>query len=73
MFFLTYISYLAFIIELIFISIAIGKKECYIDNSNLTFSFLAAGLYYLAELVEEYSTIAKKCIWWQNTVHFMNF
>lgn len=30
--------------------------------------FSAAGLYYLAELVEEYSTIAKKIIWWMNAV-----
>jgi hypothetical protein len=51
MWFLTYISYLAIIVQLIFITIAI-----------------AAGLYYLAELVEEYSSIAKKCIWWTNTV-----
>ncbi|CAH1379356.1 hypothetical protein MTP99_003188 [Tenebrio molitor] len=50
MWFLTYISYLAIIVQLIFITIAI-----------------AAGLYYLAELVEEYSSIAKKCIWWTNT------
>lgn len=30
--------------------------------------FSAAGLYYLAELVEEYSTVAKKIIWWMNAV-----
>lgn len=29
---------------------------------------LAAGLYYLAELVEEYTSVAKKVIWWMNTV-----
>ncbi|XP_044262605.1 protein TEX261 [Tribolium madens] len=51
MWFLTYIGYLAIIVQLVFITIAI-----------------AAGLYYLAELVEEYSTIAKKCIWWTNTI-----
>lgn len=30
--------------------------------------FVAAGLYYLAELVEEYTVISKKVIWWMNTV-----
>ncbi|XP_018574149.1 protein TEX261 [Anoplophora glabripennis] len=28
---------------------------------------IAAGLYYLAELVEEYTSAAKKVIWWMNT------
>ncbi|KAL1510009.1 hypothetical protein ABEB36_004667 [Hypothenemus hampei] len=28
---------------------------------------IAAGLYYLAELVEEYTTIAKRIIWWITT------
>ncbi|KAK9693921.1 Transmembrane adaptor Erv26 [Popillia japonica] len=28
----------------------------------------AAGLYYLAELVEEYTVFTKKCIWWTNLV-----
>ncbi|XP_063906275.1 protein TEX261-like isoform X2 [Zophobas morio] len=51
MWFLTYISYFAIVVQLIFITIAI-----------------AAGLYYLAELVEEYSSVAKKCIWWTNTI-----
>ncbi|XP_066145492.1 protein TEX261 [Euwallacea fornicatus] len=27
---------------------------------------IASGLYYIAELVEEYSSIAKKVIWWMN-------
>ncbi|KAF7268755.1 protein TEX261 [Rhynchophorus ferrugineus] len=29
---------------------------------------IAAGLYYLAELVEEYTTYAKKIIWWMNSI-----
>ncbi|CAG9772818.1 unnamed protein product [Ceutorhynchus assimilis] len=29
---------------------------------------IAAGLYYLAELVEEYSSYAKKIIWWMNII-----
>ncbi|XP_030763965.1 protein TEX261 [Sitophilus oryzae] len=29
---------------------------------------IAAGLYYLAELVEEYTSYAKKIIWWMNTI-----
>ncbi|CAG9815545.1 unnamed protein product [Phaedon cochleariae] len=28
----------------------------------------SAGLYYIAELVEEYTTIAKKVIWWMNSI-----
>lgn len=54
MWFLTLISYLAIIIQVIFVTIAI-----------------AAGLYYLAELVEEYTTIAKKIIWWMNLGTFI--
>ncbi|KAJ8945808.1 hypothetical protein NQ314_009030 [Rhamnusium bicolor] len=51
MWFLTLISYIAILVQIIFITIAI-----------------AAGLYYLAELVEEYTTVAKKLIWWMNAV-----
>jgi len=43
----------------------------YITISGVCFQrswFSAAGLYYLAELVEEYSTIARKIIWWMNAV-----
>ncbi|KRT80474.1 hypothetical protein AMK59_7001 [Oryctes borbonicus] len=29
---------------------------------------IAAGLYYLAELVEEYTVLTKKLIWWSNSV-----
>ncbi|KAK9702047.1 Transposase [Popillia japonica] len=29
---------------------------------------IAAGLYYLAELVEEYTVFTRKCIWWTNLV-----
>ncbi|KAF5273399.1 hypothetical protein FQA39_LY07416 [Lamprigera yunnana] len=47
---LTIITYLAFIVQILFLTIAI-----------------AAGLYYLAELVEEYTVITKKIIWWTNT------
>lgn len=36
-------------------------------------NFAAAGLYYLAELVEEYTAITKKCIWWMNTVWTITF
>ncbi|KAJ8951904.1 hypothetical protein NQ318_019883 [Aromia moschata] len=50
MWFLTLVSYLAIVVQLIFITISI-----------------AAGLYYLAELIEEYTTIAKKVIWWMNS------
>nr|CAH7713697.1 unnamed protein product [Callosobruchus chinensis] len=50
MWFLTLVSYIAILVQIVFITIAI-----------------AAGLYYLAELVEEYTTIAKKVIWWMNT------
>ncbi|CAG9857341.1 unnamed protein product [Phyllotreta striolata] len=51
MWFISLISYVAIVIQIIFVTIAI-----------------AAGLYYLAELVEEYTTIAKKIIWWMNLV-----
>ncbi|XP_023011738.1 protein TEX261 isoform X1 [Leptinotarsa decemlineata] len=51
MWFLTLISYIAILVQLIFVTIAI-----------------AAGLYYLAELVEEYTRIAKRVIWWMNSV-----
>ncbi|XP_019866306.1 protein TEX261 [Aethina tumida] len=51
MWFLTAISYLAILVQVLFITISI-----------------AAGLYYLAELVEEHTSIAKKCIWWMNLV-----
>ncbi|GJQ88334.1 hypothetical protein Trydic_g3810 [Trypoxylus dichotomus] len=46
---ITFVTYLAFIIQSIFVTTSI-----------------AAGLYYLAELVEEYTVLAKKCIWWTN-------
>ncbi|CAG9835578.1 unnamed protein product [Diabrotica balteata] len=51
MWFLTFITYVAIIIQVIFVTISI-----------------AAGLYYLAELVEEYTTVAKKVIWWLNAI-----
>ncbi|GLV43999.1 uncharacterized protein CBL_12705 [Carabus blaptoides fortunei] len=51
MLFFTIITYLAFLVQISFCTVAI-----------------AAGLYYLAELVEEFTVTAKKCIWWLNTV-----
>lgn len=49
MWFLTLVTYLAFLVQISFATVAI-----------------AAGLYYLAELVEEYTVISKKVIWWLN-------
>ncbi|XP_045467682.1 protein TEX261 [Harmonia axyridis] len=49
MLFLTFMTYAAICIQIIYATVAI-----------------ASGLYYLAELVEEYSSIAKKCITWIN-------
>ncbi|XP_056643439.1 protein TEX261 [Diorhabda carinulata] len=54
MWFLTLVTYIAIIIQIIFVTIAI-----------------AAGLYYLAELVEEYTSVAKKFIWWLNAFTFI--
>ncbi|KAF5270440.1 hypothetical protein FQR65_LT05628 [Abscondita terminalis] len=48
---LTIITYFAFSIQILFLTVAI-----------------AAGLYYLAELVEEYTVVTKKIIWWMNLV-----
>ncbi|KAF2904801.1 hypothetical protein ILUMI_01366 [Ignelater luminosus] len=56
MWFLTLVTYLAFLVQVAFATIAI-----------------AAGLYYVAELVEEYTVISKKIIWWMNTVTLMLF
>ncbi|KAG5896478.1 hypothetical protein JTB14_005859 [Gonioctena quinquepunctata] len=50
MWFLTFISYIALLVQIVFVTIAI-----------------AAGLYYLAELTEEYTRITKKVIWWMNS------
>lgn len=69
MIFLTLISYVAIVVQIIFITIAIGKRKWFLSSLEiLKSSFSAAGLYYLAELVEEYTTIAKKCVWWMNSV-----
>lgn len=70
MWFLTIITYFALIVQLLFVTISIGtllKKSLFIITKLLF--FLAAGLYYLAELVEEYTAFAKKCIWWTNLVN----
>ncbi|KAK4883624.1 hypothetical protein RN001_006943 [Aquatica leii] len=48
---LTIITYLAFFVQILFLTVAI-----------------AAGLYYLAELVEEYTVVTKKIVWWMNLV-----
>ncbi|KAB0801884.1 hypothetical protein PPYR_04070 [Photinus pyralis] len=47
---LTLITYLSFVVQISFVTIAV-----------------AAGLYYLAEFVEEYTVLSKKIIWWMNS------
>ncbi|KAH1012157.1 protein TEX261 [Dendroctonus ponderosae] len=49
MLFLTLLSYLATLIQLCFLTVAV-----------------AAGLYYLAELVEEFPSQGKRIVWWMN-------
>ncbi|XP_022904260.1 protein TEX261 [Onthophagus taurus] len=50
MWFLTILTYFAFLIQIVFATVSI-----------------ASALYYLAELVEEYTVAAKKCVWWMNS------
>lgn len=40
----------------------------YLRFLNRLFSCSAAGLYYLAEIVEEYTVASKKVIWWMSVV-----
>lgn len=69
MWFLTIISYVAILVQIIFVTIAIGRIVLTFVWFNLKiFWFLAAALYYLAELVEEYTSTAKKVIYWMNAV-----
>lgn len=51
MWFLYILSWIALIVQVCFITVAI-----------------AAGLYYLAELVEEYTVMSKRVIWWMNVI-----
>lgn len=71
MWFLTIFTYLAILVQVVFITVAIGTVKDHFEFAHFCYIcaiFLAAGLYYLAELVEEYTAFTKKCIWWLNTV-----
>ena len=69
--FLWLISWVAVVLQLAFFLLSLGgstdKPRAESDLDRTTLSFLlslspAAGLYYLAELIEEYSVLAKKVI-----------
>lgn len=51
MWFLYILSWIALIVQVCFITVAV-----------------AAGLYYLAELVEEYTVMTKRVVWWMNVI-----
>lgn len=74
MWFLTLFTYLAILVQVVFITVAIGKyySTLVVATVKWYIKFAAAGLYYLAELVEEYTVLTKKCIWWLNTVSTFN-
>lgn len=69
--FLYILSFISLLIQIFFITISIGIhlidfficwRWCWQTNWKFLLLFLAAGLYYIAELVEEYTVIAKKVI-----------
>ena len=66
--FLSVLSYLSLLVQICFVTVSIGLYENFNFSLNWTyidkFIFLAAGLYYLAELVEEYTVVTKKIITW---------
>lgn len=61
------ISIIAIVIQICCLTVSVGKKKSMKEKINVYFSdfsitFTAAGLYYVAELVEEYTVTAKKVI-----------
>lgn len=70
MLFLTLLSYLASLIQLCFLTVAVGNYGGLLpfEHTLIFATFSAAGLYYLAELVEEFPRQGKKIVWWLNFV-----
>ena len=63
--FLWLVSWLAVVGEVIFLVLSLGELEFVfhvVGVTPLSLYTTAAGLYYLAELIEEYSVLAKKII-----------
>ena len=70
MWFLYLLSWVSTVVQVLFITLAIGEKGVKTMDSffNLIPSVSAAGLYYLAELVEEYTVMTAKVIRWATVV-----
>jgi len=61
MWFLYLLSWVSTLLQVLFATLAIGEFHCKHTNTHHATS-LAAGLYYLAELVEEYTVVTAKII-----------